>query len=73
LLNLPDFSPYHGVIDTLVHAKELHPGKRNSLDACATATAFRTPTASCTARCWTELLADVYGHDAWPEQSGHGC
>ncbi|MRW94152.1 DNA polymerase III subunit epsilon [Duganella sp. FT80W] len=34
LLNLPDFSDHiGGVIDTLVQAKELHPGKRNSLDA----------------------------------------
>ena len=34
LLKLPDFSTHiGGVIDTLVHAKELHPGKRNSLDA----------------------------------------
>lgn len=34
LLSLPDFSSHiGGVIDTLVQAKELHPGKRNSLDA----------------------------------------
>jgi DNA polymerase-3 subunit epsilon len=34
LLNLPDFTDHiDGVIDTLVQAKELHPGKRNSLDA----------------------------------------
>ena len=34
LLNLPDFNSHiGGVIDTLVQAKELHPGKRNSLDA----------------------------------------
>jgi DNA polymerase-3 subunit epsilon len=34
LLNLPSFSDHiGGVIDTLVQAKELHPGKRNSLDA----------------------------------------
>jgi len=33
-LNLPSFDEHiGGVIDTLVHAKELHPGKRNSLDA----------------------------------------
>lgn len=33
-LNLPAFDDHiSGVIDTLVHAKELHPGKRNSLDA----------------------------------------
>jgi DNA polymerase III subunit epsilon len=33
-LGLPDFVAHCGnVIDTLVHAKELHPGKRNSLDA----------------------------------------
>src|SRR5438067_6520277 len=31
---LPPFVKHvNGVIDTLVHAKELHPGKRNSLDA----------------------------------------
>jgi len=34
MLNLPAFDDHiSGVIDTLVHAKELHPGKRNSLDA----------------------------------------
>jgi len=34
LLNLPSFDEHiGGVIDTLIHAKELHPGKRNSLDA----------------------------------------
>ncbi|UGQ48480.1 DNA polymerase III subunit epsilon [Massilia endophytica] len=34
MLNLPAFDDHiGGVIDTLVHAKELHPGKRNSLDA----------------------------------------
>jgi DNA polymerase-3 subunit epsilon len=34
LLGLPPFVEYCGnVIDTLVHAKEMHPGKRNSLDA----------------------------------------
>ena len=33
-LGLPPFVEHcNGVIDTLVHAKELHPGKRNSLDA----------------------------------------
>jgi DNA polymerase-3 subunit epsilon len=33
-LGLPAFSDHCiGVIDTLIHAKELHPGKRNSLDA----------------------------------------
>jgi len=34
MLNLPAFDDHiSGVIDTLIHAKELHPGKRNSLDA----------------------------------------
>jgi DNA polymerase-3 subunit epsilon len=33
-LGLPSFVDHcTGVIDTLVHAKEMHPGKRNSLDA----------------------------------------
>jgi DNA polymerase-3 subunit epsilon len=33
-LNLPPFDDHiSSVIDTLTHAKELHPGKRNSLDA----------------------------------------
>jgi DNA polymerase-3 subunit epsilon len=33
-LGLPSFTDHcQGVIDTLVHAKEMHPGKRNSLDA----------------------------------------
>jgi DNA polymerase-3 subunit epsilon len=34
MLGLKPFTQHcSGVIDTLVHAKELHPGKRNSLDA----------------------------------------
>ncbi|MFP5393039.1 MAG: DNA polymerase III subunit epsilon [Gammaproteobacteria bacterium] len=34
LLGLPSFTDHcSSVIDTLVHAKEMHPGKRNSLDA----------------------------------------
>lgn len=34
MMGLPDFvSHCSGVIDTLVNAKEMHPGKRNSLDA----------------------------------------
>jgi len=34
MLNLPSFDDHiGGVVDTLVQAKELHPGKRNSLDA----------------------------------------
>jgi DNA polymerase-3 subunit epsilon len=33
-LRLPSFTDHcRGVIDTLIHAKEMHPGKRNSLDA----------------------------------------
>lgn len=33
-LNIPRFAEHVGkIIDTLVHAKEMHPGKRNSLDA----------------------------------------
>jgi DNA polymerase-3 subunit epsilon len=53
LLGLPPFKEHvSDVVDSLQMAKELHPGKRNSLDACATVTAFPTPTACCTARCW---------------------
>ncbi|GGC92097.1 DNA polymerase III subunit epsilon [Undibacterium terreum] len=34
LLDLPDFTKHVGpIVDTLVQAKELHPGKKNSLDA----------------------------------------
>jgi hypothetical protein len=34
---------------------------------------FRTPTASCTARCWTRIAGRrLSGHDAWPEQPQHG-
>jgi hypothetical protein len=63
----------HGVIDTLVQAKEMHPGKRNSLDALCDRYGIRTPTASCTARCWTRIAGRrLPGHDAWPEQPGHG-
>ena len=33
LLDLPEMTSYCAVVDTLVMAKELHPGKRNNLDA----------------------------------------
>lgn len=62
LLGLPDFSTYiHGVIDTLVHAKELHPGKRNSLDAlCDRYGISNAHRKLHGALLDSELLADVY-------------
>jgi len=62
LLNLPDFSSHiGGVIDTLVHAKELHPGKRNSLDAlCDRYGISNAHRKLHGALLDSELLADVY-------------
>jgi DNA polymerase III epsilon subunit-like protein len=53
LLGRPPSPRGRGVTDTLVMAKEMFPGKRNSLDACATAWAWTTRAAPCTAHCWT--------------------
>ncbi len=62
LLGLPDFSTHiSGVIDTLVHAKELHPGKRNSLDAlCDRYGISNAHRKLHGALLDSELLADVY-------------
>ena len=62
LLNLPDFSSHIGsVIDTLVQAKELHPGKRNSLDAlCDRYGISNAHRKLHGALLDSELLADVY-------------
>ena len=62
LLKLPDFSTHiGGVIDTLVHAKELHPGKRNSLDAlCDRYGVSNSHRKLHGALLDAELLADVY-------------
>ena len=62
LLGLPSFTEHcGGVIDTLEQAKELHPGKRNSLDALCdrygVSNAHRTLHG---ALLDSELLADVY-------------
>jgi DNA polymerase-3 subunit epsilon len=61
-LNLPDFSDHVGkVIDTLVQAKELHPGKRNSLDAlCDRYGVSNSHRKLHGALLDAELLADVY-------------
>jgi DNA polymerase-3 subunit epsilon len=62
LLNLPPFSEHIGeVIDTLVQAKELHPGKRNSLDAlCDRYGVSNSHRKLHGALLDSELLADVY-------------
>ncbi|TYQ19849.1 UNVERIFIED_ORG: DNA polymerase-3 subunit epsilon [Zoogloea ramigera] len=62
LLNLPDFSSHiSSVIDTLVQAKELHPGKRNSLDAlCDRYGISNAHRKLHGALLDSELLADVY-------------
>ncbi|MCG2584644.1 DNA polymerase III subunit epsilon [Massilia sp. TS11] len=62
LLGLPEFSSFaNGVIDTYLSAKELHPGKRNSLDALCErygiSNAHRTLHG---ALLDSELLAEVY-------------
>jgi len=59
-----------GVVDSLALARELHPGKKNSLDApVRSATRSTTPTARCTPRCSTPrcsrgLLAMTRGQDS---------
>jgi DNA polymerase-3 subunit epsilon len=46
------------ITDNLVLARKLFPGKRNSLTRYATLSDNNSKT--CTARCWTRSLADVY-------------
>ncbi|SHG95570.1 DNA polymerase III subunit epsilon [Massilia sp. CF038] len=62
LLGLPSFTEHcSGVIDTLVHAKEMHPGKRNSLDAlCDRYGVSNSHRKLHGALLDAELLADVY-------------
>jgi DNA polymerase-3 subunit epsilon len=62
LLGLPTFTEHcTSVIDTLVHAKELHPGKRNSLDAlCDRYGVSNAHRKLHGALLDAELLADVY-------------
>ncbi len=61
-LNLPSFNDHiNGVIDTLVQAKEMHPGKRNSLDAlCDRYGVSNSHRKLHGALLDAELLADVY-------------
>jgi DNA polymerase-3 subunit epsilon len=61
-LDLPSFNEYIGsVIDTLVQAKEMHPGKRNSLDAlCDRYGVSNSHRKLHGALLDAELLADVY-------------
>lgn len=61
-IGLPPFVEHcKGVIDTLVHAKELHPGKRNSLDAlCDRYEISNAHRKLHGALLDSELLADVY-------------
>ena len=62
LLGLPSFTEHcSSVIDTLVHAKEMHPGKRNSLDAlCDRYGVSNAHRKLHGALLDAELLADVY-------------
>jgi DNA polymerase III subunit epsilon len=62
LLGLPSFTEHcGGVIDTLVNAKEMHPGKRNSLDAlCDRYGVSNSHRKLHGALLDAELLADVY-------------
>jgi DNA polymerase-3 subunit epsilon len=62
LLGLPTFTEHcSSVIDTLVHAKEMHPGKRNSLDAlCDRYGVSNAHRKLHGALLDAELLADVY-------------
>jgi DNA polymerase-3 subunit epsilon len=62
LLGLPSFTSHcSGVIDTLVNAKELHPGKRNSLDSlCERYGISNAHRKLHGALLDAELLADVY-------------
>jgi DNA polymerase-3 subunit epsilon len=61
-LRLPSFTEHcSGVIDTLIHAKEMHPGKRNSLDAlCDRYGVSNAHRKLHGALLDAELLADVY-------------
>ena len=61
-MNLPPVhEQVHGVIDTLVQAKEMHPGKRNSLDAlCDRYGVSNAHRKLHGALLDSELLADVY-------------
>jgi DNA polymerase-3 subunit epsilon len=61
-LNIPSFTDHcSGVIDTLVNAKEMHPGKRNSLDAlCDRYGVSNSHRKLHGALLDAELLADVY-------------
>ncbi len=61
-LEMPSFSEHiNSVIDTLVQAKEMHPGKRNSLDAlCDRYGVSNTHRKLHGALLDAELLADVY-------------
>jgi DNA polymerase-3 subunit epsilon len=61
-LGLPSFTSHcSGVIDTLVNAKEMHPGKRNSLDAlCDRYGVSNAHRKLHGALLDSELLADVY-------------
>ncbi|QJE02536.1 DNA polymerase III subunit epsilon [Massilia forsythiae] len=61
-VGLPSFIDHcSGLIDTLVHAKELHPGKRNSLDAlCDRYGVSNAHRKLHGALLDSELLADVY-------------
>ena len=84
LLKLPSFDSHiNGVIDTLVQAKEMRPGKRNSLDAlCEHFGISNAHRKLHGALLDAELLADVYlamtrgqnslGMDIVIEQSGSG-
>ncbi len=51
------------ITDSLMHARELHPGKRNSWMRCATGTAFPTRTGRCTAPCW---MRGCWAKSGWP-------
>ena len=49
------FSTYvASITDTLAMAKEMYPGKRNSLDALCDRLASTTRAARCTEPCWTQ-------------------
>jgi len=44
---------YCTVTDSLVLARERHPGQKTTSMPCAAATPWTTPSVTCTARCWT--------------------
>ncbi|HQT26208.1 MAG TPA: DNA polymerase III subunit epsilon [Burkholderiales bacterium] len=61
LLDFPGMTAYCGYIDTLVMAKELHPGKRNNLDALCERYAINNAKRTLHgALLDAELLAEVY-------------